>query len=325
MKKLWTLKRLLFLLVCLALIAGTYCEFAQASFPEKPVTFVVHTNPGGGADIFYRNVMKIAEDNGITIDGYSVQIINRPGGGGIIAYDYVFKQKGDPYYLMPAQMSLVTRPLSETVDFHWSDYTLIANLVEDVKVLVVLASSPYYTVEDIDKAANTRGITLAGAFHGAADSIVGFELMKVLIGDVEYLPFGDTPESIAALLGRDIDVLIGNPMETLSLYEAGRVRYIGVVSGNRNPSLPDIPTLTEQGYNVTLTPIRGVCAPGDISVEAQKKLEEYFKSIIATEDWENYLLESALSPLYLMGDEFFDYMENYENNLVPILEEMGLL
>ena len=298
---------------------------AEANFPERSPVFNIHTEPGGGADLFFRNIFRIAQDNDITIDGYSFEIRNRPGGSGIVCYSYVHGKEGDPYELMPAQMSLITRLLSEDVDFQWSDFTLIANLVDDIKVLSVNANSEYYDFDDIQEAANDRGVTIGGGFMGASDSIVGFDLRNALEGDVEYLPFGDTPDAVAALLGEDIDVFIGNPMETMSLYEGGRVRYVGVVSANRNPSLPDVPTLQEQGYDVTIAPNRGIAAPANIPEEARVKLVEFFREVVETDDWNNLIMEGALVPHFLEGEEFVEYFRNNEETLIPIMEEMGLL
>lgn len=297
----------------------------EANFPERSPVFNIHTQPGGGADLFFRNVFRIAQENDITIDGYSFEIRNRPGGSGIVCYSYIYGSEGDPYELMPAQMSLITRLLTEDVGFNWSDFTLIANLVDDIKILSVNADSDYFIVDDIQEAANNQGITIGGGFMGASDSIVGFDLRNALEGDVEYLPFGDTPDAVAALLGEDIDVFVGNPMETMSLYEAGRIRYIGVVSTNRNPSLPDVPTLSEQGYDVTIAPNRGIAAPGNIPEEARVKLEQFFKEVVETDDWNDLIMEGALVPHFLGTEDFEEYFRNNEETLIPIMEEMDLL
>ena len=292
-------------------------------FPEKALEYVAHTNPGDGADIFARKFIQIAENNNISL-GQPIYVVNKVGGSGVVAFTYVASKRGDPHYLQAAQMSLITAPLNRGAKFYWKDdFTMIANLVEDAKVLAVSANSPYYTVDDLKQAAQSKPINFGGGLAGGSDQIVGFSFAKAIGGDIEYIPFGGGGESLASLLGGDLDVISANPMEVMSPYEAGQVRLVGIVSANRNPALPDVPTLVEQGYDVTIAPNRGVAAPAGISEEARSALVKYFKDLTETDEWKEYCLEAALTPAFYGGNDFTEYMQRMEDTLVPILKEMG--
>jgi putative tricarboxylic transport membrane protein len=121
--------------------------FAQ-SFPSKPLELVVHTAPGGGTDIFARVVGEILTREKLV--NQPVNIVNRPGGGGAIAYTYIKSKRGEPHTIMAvASLSLLTQTMRPELGLGLDNYTPLAFLAQDPQAVIVSGDSPYRTFKDL--------------------------------------------------------------------------------------------------------------------------------------------------------------------------------
>ena len=133
-----------------------------ATFPEKPITLVVHAGAGGGSDIFSRT-MSAANDK----EKYLPQPIvveNKPGGSGAISFAYVAGKKGDPYFMLTAVTSFLTTPILRKSQIGYKDFTPLANFAFDEYLLMVKGDSKYKTVKDVIAfaKANPKKMTVGG-------------------------------------------------------------------------------------------------------------------------------------------------------------------
>ena len=136
-----------FLLLCLLSCAA----WAQP-FPSKPLEFVVHTSAGGGTDIFGRVVAEIIAREKLL--SQPINVLNRAGGGGAIAYTYVKSKRGDPHTVaVVASLAMITQTLRPELDLGMEHYTPIAFLAQDPQAIMVPADSPFKTFNDLIAAA----------------------------------------------------------------------------------------------------------------------------------------------------------------------------
>ncbi len=287
MKDLSRISVLLLVVLFVALGAGN--ALGAGKYPEKPVTLIVHAGAGGGSDIFARTMSAAFDKEKLLPQPLVVE--NKPGGSGGIAFAYVAGKKKDPYFLLTAVTSFMTTPLMGITPVGLNDFTPIANFAFDEYMLMVNPKSKYKSVKEIiaDAKANPKKITVGGTQLGSSDSICAYLVEKAAGVQFNYIVFNGGGEVNAALLGGHIDMAVSNPGEALELFKAGKVKLLGVYSDKRLPGAPDVPTMKEQGVDVTYVQNRGLVAPADIPADARKVLEEAFAKYMKTEVFKKYL------------------------------------
>ncbi len=311
-------------LVALVLGLGLVPVAGAAAFPDKPITLVVHAAAGGGSDIFSRTLSAAFEKEKLLPQPIVVE--NKPGGSGAIAFAYVAGKKADPYFLLTAVTSFLTTPILRKSQITYKDFTPIANFAFDEYIIIARADGKYKSVKDIvDEAKKSpKKVTVGGTQLGSSDSICAYLLEKAAGVQFNFIVFNSGGEVNAALMGGHIDWAVSNPGEALELAKAGKVRTLGVYADKRLVGAPEVPTLKEQGYNVTYVQNRGLVAPAGIPDAARKVYEQAFQKYMKTEIWKNYLTDNLLSEAWMDGPSFGKWLESENGRYVPIMKDMGL-
>ncbi|MFZ5633542.1 MAG: tripartite tricarboxylate transporter substrate binding protein [Bacillota bacterium] len=294
------------------------------SFPSKPLEFVAHTNPGDGADIFMRTLADTLTKDGIVKQ--PINVVNKVGGSGAVMMGYLQAKAGDPHYLMPAQVSLLTTPLRNNLGVTYKDFTPVALLVTDEMVVAVRNESPYKSMKDIIEAAKKqpKSVNQGGGVYGGSDSILGYLIEKATGVKFNFITFKGGGEAVVALLGGNCDFIAMNPAEVAGQVEAKKMRLVAVASDKRLEAYPDVPTLKEQGIDVVFQSFRGVAAPKDISKEALASLEQYMKKAMESETWKKYIKDNSLTPNFKNSADFAAYLDRQNELYKNVYKEMGL-
>ena len=318
-------KWLVLFMLGLFVAIGAGNALAASSFPEKPVTLVVHAGAGGGSDIFARTLAASVEKDKLLPKPLVVE--NKPGGSGGIAFAYVASKKKDPYFMVTAVTSFITTPLMGLTPVGLKDFTPIANFAFDEYMLMVRADSKYKSMKDIvaDAKANPKKITVGGTQLGSSDSICTYMIEKEAGIQLNYVVFNSGGEVNAAVLGGHVDMMVANPGEALELYKAGKVRILGVYAEKRLAGSPDVPTMKEQGINAVYVQNRGLCAPADIPADARKVLEDALFRYTKTDIFKKYIKDNMLSDAWLDGAAFGKFLEEWNGKYAVILKDMNLI
>ena len=312
-------------LVVLFVAVGAGSALAAGPYPTKPITMIIHAGAGGGSDIFARTLSAAFDKEKLLPQPIIVE--NKPGGSGAIAFAYVAGKKKDPYYLLTAVTSFMTTPLMGITPVGLKDFTPIANFAFDEYMLMVNPKSKYKSVKEIvaDAKANPKKITVGGTQLGSSDSVCAYLIEKAAGVQFNFIVFNGGGEVNAALLGGHIDIAVSNPGEALELFKAGKVKLLGVFSDKRLPGAPDVPTLKEQGVDVTYQQNRGLVAPADIPADAKKTLEEAFAKYMKTDTFKKYLADNMLSAAWMDGETFGKWLDKENARYAVIVKDMGLI
>lgn len=241
------------LAVCLAL--GTGAAFA-ADYPTKPVTIIVASNAGGGTDTMARLFAKFAEK-------YFPQpfvINNIDGAGGQRGFDALARAKKDGYTIGTLYTPHLTAHMSaKRAKYTLDDFAMLFNLVTDPGVLVVPASSPFNSIQDIVDAEKAAPGTLTGSTSGpGSDDAFALAQFNEATGcTVKSVPSTGSSNAKATVMGGHVSMGFMNLSQIESNLKAGEVRILAMMTAKRHPNVPEIPTFTELGYKVIPTP------PGD--------------------------------------------------------------
>ena len=312
--------------VVVAAQSGTATPNLPASSwkPDRPVEFVVQAAAGGGSDIFARSVAKImAAEKIVTVP---VNVVNKPGGSGAVAYSYLRTKRGDPHVIATATSSYLTTPIQGHSPVSYKDFTNVAVLCVEDYVAVVRTESPYKTLKDVVEAARKKpnGIRIGGSSVGSSDNIIEHRLEKTAGVQLNYIVFQSGGEVNAALLGGSVDVASPNPSEAAQLIKAGRLRPLAMFSPERLSNWPDVPTAREQGFDVTLEQHRGVVAAGGITKDQALFWQNAMVKLSQSPDFKKYMSDNGLRPLVKVGDDSEKYVAEQHQFYTEILTELGV-
>jgi len=293
--------------------------------PERPIEFVVQSAAGGGSDIFARTIAKVLADEKIVT--VPINVVNKPGGSGAIAYSYLRQKKADPLVIATATGSYITTPIQGQSPVSYKDFTNVAVLAVEDYVGVVRADSPYKSLKDLIAAAKQKpnGIRVGGSGPASSDAIIRNRLEKAAKVQLNYIVFQSGGEVNAALLGGSVDFASPNPSEATQLVKAGRLRPLAMFSPQRLENWKDVPTATEQGIDVTLEQFRGVVAAGGLTKEQSLFWQNAMVKMFQSPGFKKYLQENGLRPLVMVGADADKYLAEQTAFYTEILTELGMV
>jgi tripartite-type tricarboxylate transporter receptor subunit TctC len=229
----------------LAYIAAT-AAFAQ-QYPTRSLTMLVPYAAGGPTDTVAR-VIAQAMSKPL---GQTVVVENKPSAGGILAPEQVKNAKADGYTILIHHIGMATTPaLYRQLRFNpLTDFDYIG-LINDVPMTLI--AKPNFPANDFKEflayiKANKDKVNYANAGIGAASHLCGMLFMSAIQTDVQTIPYKGTAPAMNDLLGGQVDFMCDQTTNTTSQIRGGKVKVYGVTSKKRVPSLPEIPTLDEQG------------------------------------------------------------------------------
>jgi len=230
----------------LAVLCGSMSVFAQ-TFPSRPVRIIVPFSPGGNADVEVRFIVE-GMSQGL---GQPVFVENRAGASSTIGIGALAKAApdGNTIGVVPPGSVGITSNLMKLPYDPLKDLTPLSGMTRSAFVFVVSASSPFMSMKDLIAYARTNPGKLAFGSTGVGSShhLTG-ELLKKMAGiDLLHVPFKGSSEGTIAVLGGQLDIVIGAPAGFTQLLRSGKVRALAVSQATRTPSLPDVPTIAESG------------------------------------------------------------------------------
>jgi tripartite-type tricarboxylate transporter receptor subunit TctC len=247
----------------LAVAAAGFVSSAIAQpFPNQPIRLYVPAAPGGPTDIPARLVSQI-----IPKLGQPGVVENRPGAGGAIAARFIASATPDGYSLLVCNTSVlaVFPAVSASAGYDpIKDFAAVAKVSESYQILVLNPSLPYKSVDELVSyaKANPGKLTFAHTGPGGLPHLTG-ELFKALAGvDILGVSYKSGGESVAAVLGHQVDMTFESVTILLPLIRDGKLRALAITSHERTPLAPDLPTMIEAGVpDYEVTSFNGIVAP----------------------------------------------------------------
>ena len=231
-------------LLCALVVPAT--AWAQA-YPTRNVTLVVPFAAGGPTDVVARTLAATMAKS----LGQTVVVENKTGAGGTLAANAVAKAAPDGYTVLIHHNGMATAPgLYRKLPFYpMTDFEYVGQLVDVPMTLLGRKDLPPNNGADLVTyvKANASKLTLAHAGLGAVSQLCGMLFQKMIGTELTAVPYQGTAPALNALLGGQVDILCDQTTQTLPHIKAGTVKLYGVTTTSRIRSLPDTPTLDEQG------------------------------------------------------------------------------
>jgi tripartite-type tricarboxylate transporter receptor subunit TctC len=268
----------------------------KSDFPNRPLRFVVPFAPGGSNDIFARVIgQRLTEQVGQT-----VVIDNRPGAGGLIGAEIVAKAPPDGYNLLIHSASFTTSvAIQPKVNFDpIKDLQPVTQLGASTLVMGVNAASPAKTMAELIALARAKPGSLN--FGSAGTGTVGHMGTEVLnrMTKIEavHVPFKGLSPAVAALLGGQLQLVLGDIPTMLPQVKAGKLRLLGVSAAKRSPFLPDVPAINETVPGYVVNHWWGLFVPGGTPRPVVMRLNEEVAKVLRSQEMrERFDAEGAVA------------------------------
>jgi tripartite-type tricarboxylate transporter receptor subunit TctC len=247
---------------------------ALAAYPEQPIKMIVAYAPGGGTDIIARTAAQfVAKHLG---HGASIVVINRPGAGGAIGFAELSRAPADGYTIgFINTPNVLTIPIERKATFHWQDFDLLGNLVDDPGNFSVHADSPYKNLKElvVYAKANPGAVTYGTTGIGSDDHISALMLERAAGIKMTHVPFKGAAEVHNGVVSKQITVAAMNIGEALQYAKGGsNIRQLGQMSAARTTLAPNVATFKEQGYDIVMASLRGIAAPKGLPPAVREQL-----------------------------------------------------
>lgn len=302
----------------------------EAAAAPDSVQIIVPADPGGGWDQTGRALSDVLTSEDLLS---SAPVSNVGGAGGTVGLAALANER-DPFTLMVTGLVMVGAVETNAAEVRMEDTTPIARLTEEPLVVVVPASSPYQTLEDLVDDVVDRGqeVTITGGSAGGADHILAGLLLEAagldgaeITEKLNYIPNAGGGEAVSLLLGNNASAGISGVAEFSEYVESGDLRALAVSSEEPAALLPDAPTMVDEGFDIVYTNWRGLLAPGGISDAETQALVDLVTELHASEGWTSTLEERGWADAFLVGDEFSSFLEDNISEVQTTLQNIGLV
>ncbi|WP_406690973.1 tripartite tricarboxylate transporter substrate binding protein [Saccharopolyspora sp. ID03-671] len=293
-------------------------DAAGADRPVGPVTMVVPFAAGGGSDIAGRAV---ADGLAATSPGLSISVDNREGGQGAVGYSYLVGKAGSPNYLLATETSLLSLPASVEVAFSHRSFTPIMKVGEDFTLLVARPDSPLSSCAEAVAQARQRRVLAAISGAMGPDAVVFSQIRATTGADIDTVPYEGGGESMAAVLGGQVELASLNPSEVIGQLRAGQLKALCVFADQRYPypQLAGIPTSVEQGVPVVFAQFRGIIAPGGLNPAAREFWIGAARRFADSQAYRDYVASEFLQARPAFGADFAAYLARAQQEISGVV------
>ena len=324
-----TKRQTLALLACAlasATLPAANAQAPAASWPSKPIRWVVPFPPGGAMDAIART---LGEKAGKTL-GQPFVIENKPGAGGNIGADFVAKQPGDGYTLMITSIGMATnKPLYGKLSYDpIKDFATVSLLAVVPNVLVTNATQPdVKTAKDVIAAARKAPgkLTYASAGNGTSIHLAGEVFTSLAQVDMLHVPYKGSGPAVSDLLGGQVNYMFDSITSARPHIESGKLRALGLTTAKRSKSLPNVPTLAEAGlpgYEVSpwFAVFMPAATPKDIVTKVNAALLEAMKDPDVVKRFETIGAE----PVGSTPEEMAQHLARESERWTKLIQERGI-
>ena len=316
------MKRRNIVISSLALAGSLLALPALAAYPEKPVTVICPWSAGGGTDTLLRALSKEAEKH----LGQTINVVNQTGGGGAIGHNAIRAARPDGYTVGMITFELNSLPPQGLVPFTWKDFDPLMRINSDPAALTVKADAPYSNVKGfIDYAkANPGEVSIGNSGPGSVWHIAaGLAADKTGV-KVKHVPFDGANPAVTALVGGHIKAVAVSVAEVKGQVQAGNLKILGVMSGERDKIFPDVPTFKEQGVDVQFYTWRGLGLPKGVPAEAKAKIADAYKKAFDSAEFKDFAAKASLNLSYQDTAAFTKFLDQNYNDVAAVMKGLGL-
>lgn len=294
----------------------------KTNYPEKTIQVIVPVKPGGGTDLSCRITIPYLEKE----LGQSLVVVNVDGAGGSIGMTQVKDSKADGYTMLYHQSDVIANDIMGVVDYHWDDALTIAGTVNQINnmALLVAGDAPYNTLEEFIAYAKNQPAPLNLATEIGTDNQLFMMYFADMAGiELNLVDLGGAANRVAAMKGKQIDLTCMPYFNVKDYVATGDFKCIGIFAEERTPYFPDLPTMKEQGLDISYSKFHLFAYPAGTPDEIVQRFEEALKAVCENPEYQKELSEKlAFDIMYQSSSDSISYMKEIENIYRPLAESL---
>jgi tripartite-type tricarboxylate transporter receptor subunit TctC len=290
---------------------------ADATYPNKPITLIVGSSPGGSNDVFARAIAKHMGD----ALKQSVVVENRPSGGGVLANSLVSKAEPDGYTLGMVSSTFTTgAAIRDNLGYDAiKSFTPVAMIAKGPLLVTVNKDQPFKTIQELVEYAHANPGKLNYGTSGVG-SINQFatEVFSQAAGiKMTHVPYKGMGPATNDLIGGQINVLVASAPSIGGQVKSGHIRGLAVTTAQRSPVAPDLQSLEEAGYKGSTADLWwGVLGPAGMPADVTAKLNQVINDALKSDDMKAFLIregaEAAPTSSAAFGKLIADELANWK-------------
>ena len=299
---------------------------AQEAYPARPVTFVNPFPPGGAVDVVARPLAAVMEP----IVKQPVVVETKAGAAGAVGAQFAANARPDGYTMLMHITSLagfaeVDKLFGRQPKFTRADFIPIARYVADPCVIVVNDQQPHKTLQELIDDAKKRpnGLIFSSSGLYGALHLPTALFAKAAGIQLRHLPTAGGGPALTAILGNNAQVLVSSIAAANAQMKAGKLRALASFGGQRSPSLPNVPTMKELGYDIEYYLWVGLFAPKGTPANVITTWREASKKAVATEEFKKAIANLGQDIAYMDQPEFQRFWDADAKRIEAAVQSIG--
>jgi tripartite-type tricarboxylate transporter receptor subunit TctC len=285
------------------------------------VTLVTHSSPGGGSDVFLREMIPHLT----RVMGRTLIVENIQGGSGAKAMAAVARAPIDGRLLYATTPTFVYTSLLSRPAARYTDLEPLVNLFFDPEVLYTAADSRFGSLADVLAHARSGGGKWGAANPASLERQV-LEQLKQKAGVTPAITtFEGGGDMLLNVLNHTLDVGVGELQEIRPQLDAGRLRLLAVVGDARLPQWPDVPTVKEQGIDLAVRKFRGLAGPKGLPADVIAAWDAAIPKLLDDPAYRQLYTANSLQPGFMPHHEYMAFMAAFGKETETFLQNAGVI
>ena len=294
---------------------------AQAEYPERPIKMIVPWAAGGDTDNIFRPFAPLFQKH----LGETVVIANVGGASGTKGAKEAKDSPPDGYTLYAVHDYIHLTYWTGVADVNYSDFEPICMIASTASVLTASPKTPWKSMKDLIADAKKRpGQITVGATLGSTSHFFPAMVEKAAGIKFKYVSYEGLAPRMNAILGGHIDLTDSN-LTQKGKVEAGQLKFLGIATAQRSPEMKNVPTLKEQGVNVTYAVNRGLMAPKGTAAPILAKLESSCQAAAKEPEFAHAMQLQGTDVRYMGRQQYGTWLKEADKENHDLAKDLGLL
>lgn len=291
------------------------------AYPHEVVTLVTHSSPGGGSDVFLRELSKYL---GKQIKATFV-VENAQGGSGAKAMAKLATSKPDGSIFYATTPTYIYTSLLSQPEYKYDSLQPVVNFFTDSEVIYTAANSPYKTLADVIARAKD-GQGKWGAANPASLERQAAEQLKAAAGVTPAIVTHEGGgEMMINVLNGTLDIGVGEVQELRSQLEGNQIRLLATFNPERMKDFPDVPTVKESGFNVVLQKFRGLAAPKGLPDDIGEIWDTATQAVLADPEYQKAYQAESLVANFIDHKQYPVFVDSFVAETTEFLKQAGVI
>ena len=309
---------------CIALSwAGGSSTAQTVKYPQRSVNLVTHSSPGGGSDVFLRELVKHLGP----VMGVNFAVDNVRGGSGAKAVAQVAKAPADGTMLYATTPTYIQTTLLSKPELGYADLDPIAIVFFDPEILYTRADAPWKDLKEVvDYAKSNPGKARWGAANPASLERISLERLSRQQGlKVPVVSHEGGADLMINVLNGTLDMGVGEMQEIRAQLDANKIRLLGTLTDARLANFPDLRTAKEQGFNIVVRKFRGLAGPKGIPDEVAEAWRKALDIVVASPAYQTQIAQDSLIVSVMGREEARKFTTEFAEDVAGSLKELGVV